>query len=60
MYQLDEGQPSTNIEHYLPVGLAIITTKHTLKIFVKFIISIYDFYIPKRKVKYNRVQKSAQ
>ena len=45
---MDEGQHRTNIEHNLPVVSAIITIKHTLKIFVKFIISICDFYIPKR------------
>ena len=45
---MDEGQHRTNIEHNLPVVSAIITIKHTLKIFVKFIIAICDFYIPKR------------
>ena len=54
---MDEGQHRTNIEHNLPVVSAIITIKHTLKIFVKFIISICDFYIPKRlsKIGYKKV-----
>ena len=54
---MDEGQFGINIEHDLPVVLMIITIKHTLKIFVKFIISICDFYIPKRlsKIGYKKV-----
>ena len=57
MYQMDEGQHRTNIEHNLPVVSAIVTIKHTPKIFVKFIISICDFYIPKRlsKIRYKKV-----